>query len=217
MIIGKGVNKMKKMITSTNILILFMTLLYVFVTIFSDVFTYAENFGLCGTEICDNGFAFYRNITNLFMHWFILHLVANMVGLYFSGNLLEKITNKITLICSFLILGVLGGIITNFLYPLIDTTYDKSIAAQIGSSIGVFGIIGMSLGYVLIHKGSMKDIKKSHKVTLAIYGIFFTYFMNSDNYWTLFAHNIGFILGIILYIILYFLIFKRKEITKETN
>ena len=161
---------MKKWLTATNMLILFMTLLYFFVIIFSDVFTYAENFGLCGIEVCDNGFAFYRNITSLFMHWFILHLIANMVGLYFSGNLLEKKTNKIILICSFLIIGILGSIITNFIYPLIDGAYNKDTFAQVGSSIGVFGIIGMCLGYVLIHKGSMKDIKKSHKIILTIYG-----------------------------------------------
>ena len=202
---------MKKYLTATNILIAFMTILYILVIIFSDVFTYAENFGLCGKEACDNGFAFYRNITSLFMHWFILHLVANMVGLYFSGNLLEKKTNWITIICSFLIIGTLGGIITNFLYPLIDASYNQDTFAQVGSSIGVFGIMGMCLGYVFTHKGSMKEIKNSHKIILAIYGIIFTYFMNIDNYWTLFAHNIGFILGIIVYITLYFLIFKKKE------
>ncbi len=203
---------MKRWLTATNILIAFMILLYIIVYIFSDVGAYLETFGLCGSEVCDNGFAFYRNITSIFMHWFILHLVANMVGLYFSGNLLEMKTNKITLIVSFIFIAVFGGIITNYIYPLVDASYNIDTVVQIGSSIGVFGIIGMCLGYVLLHKGSIKEIKKSYKIILAIYGAFFTYFMNSENYWTLFAHNIGFILGIILYIILYYLCFKKNEI-----
>lgn len=202
---------MKKWLTATNVLIAFMIILYIIIYIFSDVETYLETFGICGPEVCDNGFAFYRNITSIFMHWFILHLVANMIGLYFAGNLLETKTNKITLIGSFIFIAVLGGIITNYIYPLIDGSYNNNTIAQVGSSIGVFGIIGMSLGYVLLHKGSMKDIKKSYKIILAIYGVFFTYLMNSEDYWTLFAHNIGFALGIVLYITLYCLYFKRKE------
>lgn len=187
-----------------------MTLLYVFVAIFSDVGTYVEKFGLCSIDICDNGLTFYRYITSLFMHWFILHLAANMVGLYFSGNLLEKYTNKFTLIFSFVVIGVIGGIITTPIYSLVDKSYDPNTFVQVGSSIGVFGVIGMGFGYILTHKGSIKTVKKCYKIVLAIYGVFFTYFMNSDNYWTLFAHNIGFILGILLYMILYFLIFKKK-------
>lgn len=81
---------MKRLLTATNVLIIFMILLYIIVIVFSDVITYVETFGICGSEICDNGFAFYRNITSIFMHWFILHLVSNMVGLYFSGNYLKQ-------------------------------------------------------------------------------------------------------------------------------
>lgn len=202
---------MKKWFTATNILIIFMTLLYFIVTLFFDLETYVENFGLCGAEFCDNGLAFYRNFTSLFMHWFILHLAANMIGLYFSGNLLEKYTNKITLLCSFIVVGIIGNIITTPIYCLIDKAYDPDTLLQVGSSIGVFGVIGMCFGYVLMHKGSIREIKKSHKIILAIYGVFFTYGMNGDNYWTVFAHNIGFILGIFMYIILYFLVFSRNE------
>ncbi len=202
---------MKKWLTATNILIVFMILLYIFVTIFFDLETYVENFGLCGIDVCDNGLAFYRNITSLFMHWFILHLAANMIGLYFSGNLLEKYTNKTILLCAFLGIGVIGGMITTPIYALIDKTYDPNTFVQIGSSIGVFGVIGMCFGYTLMHKGSSKKIKKSYKIILAIYGVFFTYFMNSENYWTLFAHNLGFLLGIFTYLILYFFILKTKK------
>ncbi len=205
---------MKKWLTATNILIIFMIMLYIIVNLFFDIETYVENFGLCGSDICDNGLAFYRNFTSLFMHWFILHLGANMLGLYFSGNLLEKYTNKIILICSFIGIGVVGGMITTPLYSLIDKGYNPNTLIQVGSSIGVFGVMGMCFGYILCNKGSIKKVKKSYKIVLAIYGIIFTYFMNGDNYWTLFAHNIGFILGIILYLLLYFLIFRHKKINR---
>ncbi len=203
--------KIKKYLTVTNFLILFMTLVYFIVTIFSELGVYIEHFGICGTDICPNGMAFYRNFTSLFMHFMILHLIANMVGLYFAGNLNEKYTNKIVFLLSFILIGVFGSMITNALYPILDKSYNLNTVAQVGSSIAVFGIIGMNLGYVLTHKGSMKEIKKSYKIVLAIYGVFFTYFMNSETYWTVLAHNVGFIMGIVLYIIMYYLFFKRKE------
>lgn len=206
---------MKKWLTMTNILIVLMTLIFLGVSAFDGLEFYINNLGLCGADVCDNGLAFYRYFTSLFMHFFILHLLANMVGLYFAGNLLEKYTNKITVLISFSVIGVIGGLITTPLYALVDKGYEPNTMLQIGSSIAVFGLIGMDLGYVLTHKGSFKKIKKSYKIVLIIYGILFTYFANSDNYWTLFAHNIGFILGIIFYLILYFLIFKRHEKEKK--
>jgi len=204
--------KMKKnWFTMTNMLIVFMTLLYIIVTIFWGLEAYVEYFGLCGSEICDNGLTFYRYFTSLFMHFFILHLAANMVGLYFSGNLLEKYTNKIVVLFSFIGIGVVGSLITIPIYALIDKGYDPNTLIQVGSSIGVFGLIGMCFGYTLTHKGSIKEIGNGKKTVLAIYGVFFTYFMNSGNYWTLFAHNIGFVLGILLYLILYKIILSRKN------
>ncbi len=207
----KDGSMMKKRFTVTNMLIVFMILLYIFVTIFFDLEAYVENFGLCGIDICDNGLTFYRYFTSLFMHFFILHLAANMTGLYFSGNLLEKNTNKITLLFSFIGIGILGSLITTPIYAFIDKEYDPNTLVQVGSSIGVFGLIGMDVGYNLMHKGSIKKVKKSYKIVLAIYGILFTYFMNGDNYWTLFAHNIGFILGMVTYLVLYFLFFNYNE------
>ncbi len=209
----KNEKKKKKLFTMTNMLIIFMTLLYIFVIIFFDLETYVEYFGLCGSEICDNGLTFYRYFTSLFMHFFILHLAANMIGLYLSGNLLEKYINKITVLCSFIGIGVVGSLITTPIYALIDKGYDPNTLIQVGSSIGVFGLIGMCFGYILTHKGSIKEIGKGKKIVLAIYGAFFTYFMNSGNYWTLFAHNIGFVLGILVYLVLYFLIFKQKKLS----
>lgn len=206
---------MKKWLTATNVLIVFMVLLYVIVTAFVGLENFVDNFGLCGSEVCDNGLAFYRYFTSLFMHFFILHLVANMVGLYFSGNLLEKYTNKVTLIGAFIGIGIIGGMITTPIYGLIDKSYDSSLLVQVGSSIGVFGLIGMCFGHVLTHKGSIKDVKKSTKIVLAIYGVVFTYLMNSGNYWTLFAHNIGFILGMLVYIVLYYIVFRRSKINNE--
>ena len=58
----------------------------------------------------------------------------------------------------------------------------------------------------------MKEIKKSAKIILAVYGIFFTYLMNEGSYWTLMAHNVGFLLGIGVYVGIYYLYFRKKEL-----
>ena len=75
-------------------------------------------FALLGSEINPNGHAFYRYITVVFTHAFLIHIVVNMVALYFIGNFVErKLGSKLTILL-FFFTGVIEAITTDPLYML---------------------------------------------------------------------------------------------------
>ncbi len=143
---------------------------------------------------------FWQPLTYIFMHQFILHLIVNLVALYIVGNNIEKNRGKVLNLFVFMVTGVIGVFIANFLVP-----GDSFIA---GSSIAVFGLIGTALGMCFTEKGYIKTFSTKSKIYLAIYGLIFTY--TSGN-WTMVAHNVGLILGLAIYLLYYYLFYKKND------
>ncbi len=232
--------KKRKWLTATNILILIIVLCYILdryiipIPIGYEGWTWeaeaegipaiivkilgfcggrvTDALALLGSEINPAGHMFYRYITVVFTHLFILHLAVNMIALYFIGNFVEKkIGSKLTVILFFLT-GIIEALITDPMYSMYDPSYDMNTAVCAGASGAVFGLMGVGLVICLFHKDKFKAMKLSHKIVLALYGIIFTYLANGELIsWTTFAHNNGFIIGIILMLILYFSSAKMKE------
>ncbi len=167
---------------------------------------------LLGSEINPNGHMFYRYITVVFTHSFIIHLAVNMVALYFVGNFVEeKIGSRLTLIL-FFSTGIIEAVITDPMYLMYNSSYDMNTAVCAGASGAVFGLMGVGLIICLFNRDKFKSMKLSHKIVLALYGIIFTYLANGELIsWTTFAHNNGFIVGIIIMLIVYFSNTKIKE------
>lgn len=167
---------------------------------------------LIGTDVNPNGHAFYRYITVVFTHAFIIHLAVNMIGLYFIGNFVEKKIGPRLTIILFFITGILEALITDPLYLLYNPAFEITKTVTAGASGAIFGLMGAGLVICLLSKDKFKAMKKSHKIVLALYGIIFTYLANGELIsWTTFAHNIGLIMGIICMIVLYFISPKIKE------
>lgn len=221
----------KKYLTATNILILVIVLCYVLdkyiipIPVGYDGFTWNEYtegspflisllgfcggrltdlFGIIGTELTANGHAFYRYFTIVFVHVYILHLIVNMIGLYIAGNFVEKKLGSALTIILFFITGAISVFVTNPLWTLVSgESLDGQICA--GASGAIFGIIGIALVICILNKNNFKDMTKTKKIILAIYGIVFTYIANGFISWTMFAHNSGFIVGMIVMGLLYFI------------
>ncbi|MCK4368233.1 MAG: rhomboid family intramembrane serine protease [Dehalococcoidales bacterium] len=75
-------------------------------------------------------------VTNLFIHGGILHILANMITLYFFGGYLSRLlgTKK------FLIVYFCGGILGNILYLLLATS---QYAVAVGASGAIFALGGV--------------------------------------------------------------------------
>lgn len=143
---------------------------------------------------------FWQPLTYIFMHQFILHLIANLIILYIIGNKLEKDKGTYLTLFIFIITGIVGVLISNAIVI--------SNSSSAGSSIAIFGLIGMALGICMTEKDYIKSFSKKSKIILAIYGLIFTY---TSGTWTMVAHNVGLILGFLFYLIYYY-IYKTKKL-----
>ena len=104
-------NNIKKYLNTTNILMLLLVIIYLLDCYlplpkgYSGYTNWADDssatinyiFGFCGgrlTNLFGLGTAFsgdfYRHFTQIFLHGGLLHLIANLIGLYFIGNYTEK-------------------------------------------------------------------------------------------------------------------------------
>lgn len=74
----------------------------------------------------------YQLISSTFAHISFLHLLWNMIGLFYFGSRLEKISNSRTVLTTFLFAGFAAGVGTLTLGPLVS----------LGASGALFGIVG---------------------------------------------------------------------------
>lgn len=80
----------------------------------------------------------YQLLTFQFMHGGWMHLLGNMLGLYFFGRAMEETLGKKGLLFLYLLSGTIGGLlqmIAGFIFP---TQFGAPV---VGASAGVFGLI----------------------------------------------------------------------------
>ncbi len=230
----------KKLVTATNILILILVVLYLLdcylplpegytgYTAWDDELPPVINYimGFCGGLLTNsmamggvlaNGHAVYRHFTQMFLHGGLLHLTANLIGLYFIGNFAEKRFGWWLTIILFVLTAFIESYITDPLYLAICPSAAEEVSATIsnGASGGVFGLAGAAFASVLFDIKSFKKIDKPTIIVSAIYGILVTYVVSFG--WTTVCHNVGFCLGLAFgaLIILPFFIFKKGKFALE--
>jgi membrane associated rhomboid family serine protease len=80
----------------------------------------------------------YQLITFQFMHGGWLHLLGNMIGLYFFGRAMEESLGRGGLLKLYLLSGTIGGIVYIALAFAFPAHFDHPV---VGASAGVFGLI----------------------------------------------------------------------------
>ncbi len=233
----------KKHVTVTNILIVILILIYILDRFLpfpsgydgynawddesSPVFNYIlgscggllTNYMAVGSTLVPNGLALYRRLTNMFLHGHILHLIANLVGLYFIGNYAEKRFGWLTYVL-FTIVSFVEGFITDPLYAAITSTPEEELLAipTMGASGGIFGLIGVTLAAIFFDIKSFKKIDNTTIIVSAVYGFLTTYVVSFG--WTTVCHNVAMILGLIIGVIIilpFFLLKKGKFAPQQVN
>ncbi len=232
----------KKYITVCNLIILVITLIYLLdryiplpdgytgFTWWMEDTSPAINyiFGNCGGIITNkmalgptlqNGTAIYRHLTSIFIHGGLLHLIANIIGLYYAGNYVEKKFGFLLALVSFFLIAFAESFITDPLFMAIapDKAIETSNYITCGSSGGIFGLMGMGLASLFFNTKSFKEIDKSTLTMSLFYGITTTYIV--DFGWTTVCHNVALILGLIFgtIIILPFYILKKGKFYTKDN
>lgn len=130
----------------------------------------------------------WRVITFLFPHVFLLHFAVNMLALYKTGNVTEEKIGGLWVLVLFFAIGIADQLLTD---RILST--DNAAFISGGASGSVFGFIGLLIAFSLKEKGFVKsNFKLGWIIFLALYGVLFTYPMGI---WTIVTHNLGVIIG----------------------
>ncbi|WP_053955393.1 rhomboid family intramembrane serine protease [Inediibacterium massiliense] len=129
---------------------------------------------------------YWRVITASFFHGGIIHILANIIGLYCVGRLLEREIGSVGLNSIFII----GNIITNILFMV---TY--SFESSIGGSPGIYALIGVVLILCFKEKKLLETYLHNRELDSLIVYFIAGNFKGLD---ALFVHSVGFSTGIII-------------------
>jgi len=215
---------MKKKLTATNILNALLVIIYILdryiikipagYTGFEWIPARMPNwarylFGYCGGRLTDkmalmgsiiniNGHAFYRYVTYMFMHVFLIHLMVNVWALFIIGKFVEKKLGPSLMLGIFLISGIIAGIASEPVYAAIKPDFLFEEIVVCGASGGILGLMGAGLIICLVSKDKFRTMKLSDKVLLGVYGVVFTYLANGEIVsYVMVSHNLGLIVGIV--------------------
>lgn len=232
---------LRKIITATNALILILIILYILDCyiplpegytgytnwdsdspsvinyIFGSCGGLLSNYLAMGSILDPNGTQIYRHLTQMFLHGGLLHLIANITGLYFIGNYAEKRFGWWLTSILFVLVAFLESFITDPLYLAMFPNKAEEIASEIsvGASAGIYGLIGASLIAIFFDIKSFKKIGKPTIIVSAIYGVLTTYVVGWG--WSTVCHTVALILGLIFgtAIILPFFLLKKGKFATE--
>jgi len=136
------------------------------------------------------GGEWWRLLTEIFVHFGILHIGMNMYILYQVGVLTEILFGKVRYIILYLVAGLAGSLTSLYVHPL---------GVSAGASGAIFGVFGALLAFLLVERGvipkrAAMQIARSAAVFLAyqlIYGL-------ADKTTDLSAHVGGLVAGFVI-------------------
>lgn len=143
----------------------------------------------------------YRLFTSMFIHIGSLHLINNMVMLFFAGNILEKEIGKVRYLLIYLLSG-LGGSLLSLWHML--RVGDMAVSA--GASGAIFGVIGALLFLAVKNKGKIQDVTAKGLLFMVALCFYFGITATGVDNW---CHLGGFITGFLVAIPFTFVMPKK--------
>ena len=137
------------------------------------------------------GGEYYRFLTALFVHNNFLHLLANVIAIYYAGSYLESHINPVKLLAFSLLIGV----ITELIFAAI---YKESVS--FGGSPIIFALIGLIVALNITKADTFQfQLGTRYGNWILGYAILANIPLFSDNFLsTLLIHGIPFALGVLL-------------------
>lgn len=132
----------------------------------------------------------FRIVTSMFLHIGLLHLVMNMIALFYLGTVVERIFRSGRFFMIYFLAGIGGGI-TSF-------AFNDHVAA--GASGALFGLFGALLFFGTIHRRLFMQTMGSNLIAILIINIVFGFLVPQID---MGAHVGGLITGYIASAIVY--------------
>lgn len=101
----------------------------------------------------------WRMVTSLFLHIGLMHLMFNMFALYYFGQIAERMFGSINLLALFLLSGIGGNVLNNYL-GWQGVTQGQLPVVSAGASGGIMGI-GMALLITALLKTAINRLQLS--------------------------------------------------------
>lgn len=137
---------------------------------------------------------YYLLITSMFLHFGIEHLLNNMLGLIFLGDLLEKNLGSFRYFLIYMLGGLAGNCVSVF-----SELQKGEFYVSAGASGAVFAVIGALFWMVIKHHGTFGEISGKRLGLLIIFSVFEGF---SNTQIDGFAHFGGLIAGFLLCMLL---------------
>ena len=90
---------------------------------------------------------FYRLLSSMFMHSGALHILMNMLSIYFLGLMVERLFRPMAYLSLYFITGLWGSFVFMYWNP---------IGSAVGASGAIFGIFGALAGFAWVHRKTMQ-------------------------------------------------------------
>jgi membrane associated rhomboid family serine protease len=135
----------------------------------------------------------WRLVTSMFLHYGVLHIAMNMVGLIDGGRHVERLYGRAAFLALYLFAGVAGS--------LVSALPGKAVSA--GASGAIFGIFGAWGAYLLFHRDKIdKELLAKQSKGLLIFLAYNIWFGLTAEGIDMRAHlgglGAGFVAGLIL-------------------
>ena len=163
------------------------------------------------------GEAPWRLVTSLFLHIGFMHLLFNMFALYYFGQVAERMFGAVNFLALFLLSGVGGNLLNNFL-GLHSVMAGEPPIISAGASGGIMGI-GMALLVTALTKTSFNNFALNFRSLLIVMAINLGYgfFVGGiDNASHVGGAIIGGLLGIV-YVMQYRVIRQQQLFAHKAN
>lgn len=138
----------------------------------------------------------WRLITAVFLHFGLIHLLANMIILSEVGGLVERLMGHSGFLISYLLSGLAGSVASVY-------AHQGGVAA--GASGAIFGVFGLLLGFILLQRKSIPaEVVKEHR-GMVIFFVAINVFLGLSVSWIdQAAHIGGFLAGCLCGVVLGF-------------
>ena len=136
-------------------------------------------------------YQFWRLITNMFMHFGVMHLLSNMIYLFLVGLNMERMIGRWKFLALYFMTGFGASLISTAFYYIRG---DDVVSA--GASGAVYGVIGALVVLTYKTRGRTSRSMMWLRIGFVIIFLFYSNFMSTRV--DVVAHIAGFILGIIL-------------------
>lgn len=176
--VGEFLNKKKREQTFTftpiNMGIVVLNVFYfVFIILFSGSYSAVYDtdtmlkMGALSYETFMGG-AWYQIITSLFMHFGFNHLLNNMILLTYTGCELEKRIGKFPYLIFYLVVGIVGNVVSLWYYHNIG-----EYAVSAGASGAIFGVIGALMVVLVVNHTETWNLTSKRLLIVAAITIYY--------------------------------------------